>query len=70
MLTLSSLLLFHPEDEGSKFVCNIGTYLAEYVVTSHMTAVLIQINTDAHNVVAAAQLSQCEKNAYSPRSSP
>jgi len=41
MLTLSSLLFFHPKDEGSKFACNIGTYLAKYVVTSHMTAVLI-----------------------------
>jgi len=37
MLTLSSFLLFHPEDEGSQF----GIYQAKYVVTSHMTAVLI-----------------------------
>jgi hypothetical protein len=41
MLTLSSLLLFHPGDEGSKFASNIGTCLAEYVVTSHSAAVLI-----------------------------
>jgi len=41
MLTLSSFLLFHPEDEGSKFVCNIGTYQAKYTITFHMTEVLI-----------------------------
>jgi len=41
MLTLFSFLILHPEDEGNKFVCNIGIYLAKYVVTSHMSAVLM-----------------------------
>ena len=41
MLTSSFLLLFHPEDEGSKFVCNIGTYQAKCIVTFHVTEVLI-----------------------------
>ena len=70
MLTLSSLLLFHSEDEGSKLVYNIGTYLPKQSITSHRTAVLILINTHVHNVVAAAQLSQLETNAYSSTSSP
>jgi hypothetical protein len=41
MLALSSLLFLHSEDEGRNFVCNTGTYLAKYSVTSHRTAVLI-----------------------------
>jgi hypothetical protein len=70
MLTLSSLLLCHSEDEGSKLVYNIGTYLPKQSITSHRTAVLMLINTHVHNVVAAAQLSQLETNAYSSTSSP
>lgn len=53
MLTLSSLLLFHPEDEGSKFICNIGTYLPDYAVTSHRTAILMLNTTCVHNVVSS-----------------